>query len=331
MLKSVFDHPYRSDVCFICATPLNDTNQTEEHVFPKWLQERFNLWNQHLILLNDTDIKYKQLTIPCCFKCNNTQLSPLEKRISEATEKGFDAIKKIPRFDIFKWMAKIFLGMQYKELSLSINRRKPEYGNIITPEIIQHYTILHFWLQMNYSKNDPKFSPGSLWIFQCQEPKLIEHRFDLKDDATNGVLAIRLGKVAIVADFLENGVHQEINSEKTKKVSQFPLHPMQFDELTAITIYEAGLLGQKTEISFFENEDGSTTYAVEWWSTVKGNSAMRPWNPSDYAKVLSFYTGLPYEFVYQPPGKLRTWLHDPDQNLVYWEIGKPHPFAEKNT
>jgi len=35
-----------------------------EHVFAKWLQQDFNLWNQRMFLRNGTSIRYRQLTIP---------------------------------------------------------------------------------------------------------------------------------------------------------------------------------------------------------------------------------------------------------------------------
>ena len=57
--------------CFLCSAPLRAKNRSDEHVFPKWLLQRFNLWDLKLSLLNGTDISYKQLTIPCCKTCNH--------------------------------------------------------------------------------------------------------------------------------------------------------------------------------------------------------------------------------------------------------------------
>ncbi|CUP05012.1 Uncharacterised protein [Clostridium baratii] len=69
------------DKCFLCGEELNSNNSTVEHVFPKWLQHKFDLWNKKLILLNGSEIQYKNLTIPCCKNCNNNYLSnELEKK-----------------------------------------------------------------------------------------------------------------------------------------------------------------------------------------------------------------------------------------------------------
>src|SRR5262249_3025796 len=106
-LKAVLEHPYQKDTCFICACVLDDTNRTAEHVVPRWLQERFSLWNKRLFLLNGTSIPYRQLTIPCCFECNNQRLCPLENRISNAIATGYEAIRQLPPLDLFRWFAKI--------------------------------------------------------------------------------------------------------------------------------------------------------------------------------------------------------------------------------
>ena len=40
------------DHCFLCGVELTDAIRTDEHVFPKWMQRDFDLWNEELNLLN---------------------------------------------------------------------------------------------------------------------------------------------------------------------------------------------------------------------------------------------------------------------------------------
>jgi hypothetical protein len=87
--------------CFLCGKELNDENKSEEHIFPKWIQRRHNLWNQKLILFNNTSISYKNLLIPCCKECNGKYLSALENKIRRACENGFDAFIKLDEQYIF--------------------------------------------------------------------------------------------------------------------------------------------------------------------------------------------------------------------------------------
>jgi hypothetical protein len=39
------DHTYTRDKCFLCGCALDETNATAEHIIPKWLIRKFNLWN----------------------------------------------------------------------------------------------------------------------------------------------------------------------------------------------------------------------------------------------------------------------------------------------
>lgn len=68
----------------------------EEHIFPKWLQHRFDLWDTTLTPFNGTSIPYCYLTVTACQKCNNEHLKKIEDVIREAVLAGYDAVKKLP-------------------------------------------------------------------------------------------------------------------------------------------------------------------------------------------------------------------------------------------
>lgn len=80
--------PISRNHCFLCGTELHENNRSEEHVYPKWLQNKFNLWTQRLGLLNNTSILYKDLKVPCCKKCNLKMSSELEKPMEQAVSGG---------------------------------------------------------------------------------------------------------------------------------------------------------------------------------------------------------------------------------------------------
>jgi hypothetical protein len=46
------------------------------------------------------------------------------------------------------------------------------------------------------------------------------------------------------------------------------------------------------------------------------------WVEKDYAQLLSHYTGCPLEIAFLPPDKVKTWLYDPDGNLLYLDFDK---------
>lgn len=119
--------------CFLCAKKLNEKNRTLEHVFPKWLQHRHDLWNQKLILPNTTGIPYRLITIPCCKKCNGGYLSKLEKQIKAAFESGYDAVSALPKIRLYQWLQLFSYKLLYKDISLLADRRNPDLGTIFSP------------------------------------------------------------------------------------------------------------------------------------------------------------------------------------------------------
>lgn len=53
--KDDFDY----ERCFLCGRDFSTITRTDEHIFPKWLQHRFDLWNESLHLLNGSLITYR--------------------------------------------------------------------------------------------------------------------------------------------------------------------------------------------------------------------------------------------------------------------------------
>jgi hypothetical protein len=117
-----FDNPLQKmrldwEHCFLCGAELDPTKETEEHVVPKWLQRKFNLWNERLLLSNRTLIPYRQLKVPWCESCNGRGLSAVENKVRSAVESGYSELSRLDELSIFQWVAKIFYGLLFKDLS----------------------------------------------------------------------------------------------------------------------------------------------------------------------------------------------------------------------
>lgn len=325
LLKSTLEHPYKADVCFLCADPLEEGSYTEEHVFPKWLQSRFDLWDQELVLLNGTPIKYRNLKIPCCRSCNNELLSELENKIRIGFENGYDSFNKIDDFEVFLWIAKIFLGTIYKELFLFYDRKDESAGYILTNEFLKRYSILHFWLQFANRNDDKSFCPGSVFVLKSQVPINKKEQFDLIDDALNGVIYIRFGEIVVIADFLENGLHKKALEDELRKLQNIDLHPLQSKEFAIRIIYGAKLLNVQTDIKFMIFE-GKLIQKLEW-KAINNGELFSNWNQEEYSKYLSHYTQTPFDQVFVPPDKVRSLLYNPNGEYIHWEYGTEFPYG----
>lgn len=314
-LLSFLDHPYDPGYCFVCACELTHQNKTTEHVIPKWLQNRYDLHNCEVVLSNGTGIRYKQLVIECCHDCNNLLLSPLEKRVCAAFDAGWESVSRLDTTDILRWLAKLFLGILYKELFLASDRSDTASAPIGTKSVIKEYSILHFWLMMASSFFEG-YSPGSVWVLPAQVPNELASQFDLADCVEAGVIALRIGGTIVIADFMENGIHAELVEQELTQLQNIKLHPMQFRELVAQTVYRASLLCLKTTCNIEALKDGTIRFRATWRPALPSGELMLPGCNEKYAQFLSYYTGLPTDKL-MSNGMVRSWLADQDGKPLF--------------
>jgi len=137
------DRPLTRDHCFLCGVVLTDQNRTDEHVFPRWLQKDFELWDARLNLLNGTSIPYRQLKIPCCSDCNAGHLGALEQEVQLACRQGPGSFCSLDRSRIYQWLLKMFYGVMFQEVFLVLDRKDPDSGSILPREFFEEFNTCH--------------------------------------------------------------------------------------------------------------------------------------------------------------------------------------------
>lgn len=309
------DMAFTNDRCFLCGAYLKDGGK-EEHVFPKWLLNKYDLWNARIGLLNGTDIPYRQLTVPCCVQCNGEHLSQIEKAVAAAAEHGYDGFAELDEIVLFQWMAKIFYGLQFRELSLIANRCDPNAGTIITCEQLADYRFLHCLLQSirkPYKFEGPR--PWSMFIYQTHSYGDIRD-FDYHDAVVPCTFSIRLGNAGIIAALSDHGAIRAIGSQIMHSYCGHKLHPMQFQEIAAEVHYNAARLN-RTPTYFFitdeECENAVTRVLPLPLRTYSTKSLFNDWDQSMYAKVLWSYWkewGYDLDDIISSDGRIWSLLRD---------------------
>ena len=309
--------------CFLCAKHYDNVHLTSEHIIPRWAQKRFDLWDQRLTLLNRTEIPYRKLTVPCCEECNKYQLQPIEADISNAVSRGAEDARRLEYHTIFLWLAKIFYGILYREISLLLDQDANNNVTIASPELLREYEILLFLLQQARKKIKMSgFAPGSIFIFRCQAHIDRKLQWDFCDNARTMFMAIRMGEVGIIASLGDGGA-QLTYAEAYRELADLQLHPLQFRELCAQFSYRSTLA---TRTPKYITVEGMPHEVIQL--PLAGMSAMpyfRDWDDDVFARFLAFYTGYPYELVRPAPGKITTWLRDDSGRTRYMDI-KDFPY-----
>lgn len=314
LFNAVGNRNFGEDVCFLCGCELTGGNRTREHVIPLWAQQRFKLLDQRIILLNGTEIPYRQLTVPCCFECNNIHLKPIEDEMSEAVLIGPKAVESIGQNKLFIWLSKIFYGLLYKELFLQYERNNPQTNDTITdPEMLMEFQMLHYFLQSARTHMEfREFFPASIMVFETQQPLEPQLQWDFHDSLQYMFISCRMGNVGILASLMDGGANSYM-SHHLDYVKGLKLHPLQFRELVGMVHYKATLFNRTPKYMIVEGDP------IQVIQNPLGGFSTKPifndWESETYAHILSQFTGAPLEIIYNPPNHVMTWLRKADGSL----------------
>jgi hypothetical protein len=312
--------------CFLCGTELNATNRTEEHVIPRWLQREFGLWNKKLLLPNGTLIPYRQLKIPSCASCNGQGLSKLENKMRSSVEGEYAQLSRLDGLSIFQWVAKMFYGLLYKDLSLLWDRSDPTQGTVIDEELLRAIRNTHALLQ---SVNRPfefvSGQPFSILVLNVHE--LENDAYDFRDNFEAMTLAIRMGGVGIVAALQDHGLNEETYKPYVEDLAGDKVHPVQFDELYARVTYNCSRLNQVPWYWYTIPQDSEKLVQLVCLPLNENERSpvMRDWDQEEFAHQLAFHWakwGFEFEDVFFPPNRVATYMLESGEVLLLDPEGK---------
>ena len=300
---------YGMDFCFLCGVELAPDRNTDEHVIPRWIQDRYDLWDQKLTLLNRTTIFYRQLTIPCCFGCNNEYLGDIERQVQRACDAGREAVLALPRVTLFLWAGKILYGLLYREHLLSANRRAPEEGPIVPAELLEQFMLHHQFLQA--ARLPFEFFPhvpASIFVYETMTPS--DHRtgFDYWDEMQRLAISIRVGRVGIVACLQDGGAVEQCFGSHYQELAGLALHPMQFAEVTARIFYDLLRFNRVPKFVLMEG-NGQVKVMLNPLGGLSGKPLFEEGNIEEYARVLAHCSRLPLDSIHPQPDQVMSWLY----------------------
>lgn len=321
---------FSQENCFLCGEDISPNN-TQEHIFPKWLQKRYNLWNQTFYLLNGTELQYQRAKIPCCNSCNGNHLSQIENQISQAVRLGYEEFIKLDEDLVFYWAAKILYGLFFKELSLNVDRSNPVLGTITTPEIMERFKTLHLVLQgtRKLTQYEP-VKPYSLFIFRTQQNG-DPTDFDYMDDYHTQVYAMRMGDIGFVICLEDSSVQRELFRETYEKYKDKTLHPIQLREIFAKIHYKQTLANFAPKYLVIEGEESDSGGNRVVWVNQPSGELFDDWSMEMYGHYLAHYLAsfhLEFEDLFVPPNLVRTYLEDTEGDFL--DIPKEAIFKQRD-
>lgn len=292
-------HRYGRDVCFMCGAALTVSMETAEHVFPRWLQRRYDLWNRKLMLFNSTTIRYRELKINSCLDCNGTVLGPIETALSQATAAGPEALARLDERTLFHWLTKIHYGINFKERQLSADRQDRAGTEILSDDQIRYFRHLHLFLQSaRFPVVFENFTPWSIFRFAVDASDHPVKNFLYRDHLPSNVVSIRMGDIGIVASLLDNSVLRQKWGPTMDRIARQPIKDYQFLELSARLAYESTLILDERKYTILVSQAGLGVRVYRDPTTV----SVRGWDDKAYAQYLSEYWERDVGWLYGPKG-----------------------------
>lgn len=194
----------RGECCFICGADPSEKAFNDEHVLPRWLLAKHDLYDKKVTLPNGQQIRYAQYTIPCCSECNAFMGDKLEKPVQEILEGGHhsvaDYLNANGHWLFFVWLSLIFLKTHLKDrhLRFHLDRRLGEepIADLYAWEQLHH---IHCVARSFFTRGilEREVSGSFLTLHADTQPQY-EH-FDYRDVHDARTILLRSGETAFVA------------------------------------------------------------------------------------------------------------------------------------
>lgn len=281
--------------CFLCGGP--PTKGKGEHVVPRWLQKRFDLWDQKLTLLNGTRIPYRDIRVPACEGCNSRILGKTETYVSGLRGSSVSDWSHLQSFEVGRWLSKILIGILIKEASLLHDRSSPELGMIFPTEGVDELFLMHLlvqsWRKVIHFRSLHAAHPFTLYVYEIEQDDDFSN-FNMSTNLFGKSLCIRFGDLGL-AFVSDGGLQHEMATLGPYNLGFQKLHPVQFDELAARVHYKSALrdathlyIHSESPESFNFNQVRVTPYTD---IKLKDGSdrVFREWSLSELALVLENY------------------------------------------
>lgn len=307
---------FSKNFCFLSGEKLQSSEE-EITVFSQWLMQEYQLQDKPFKLLDESMVTYGQMKLPCSGKVKNQHIETLEAEIQKAFVSGYDSVIKLPELRIFQWIAKMVYGVLFNEIRTGMIQQKAKNEDFeLSQSLIHKFANLHLMMQSLNSRVVFEGSkPWSIRIFKLKSSKDL---FNYRDEINTLTFSLGMKDFGIIACLQDNGTNAVYHKEILSKISDKPLHPLQFEELCARFFYSNYLFNRLPEYNIMPTQEAVYVEAMP----LRGMSN-KPlfdfWQNKTYAQVLENFWkpwGILLFEILKDPENPRTYLLNNDQELI---------------
>ncbi len=301
---------FSGNLCFLSGEKLTSPEESIP-VFPVWLMQKFNLEDVPFKLLDESMSTYRSLQLPCSARVFEESIQPLEETIRAAFETGYAAVSQLDPLILFQWISKLVYGMLYNEIRIGIRQQHALGEEFTFSQALRHkFLNLHNMLQSLITPvvfEDPK--PWTIRVFSVENAP---ETFNYRDEINTLAFALRMNDFGIIACLQDNGVDGIYHRETLDLVGREPLHPIQFEEISAKFFYTAYLFNRLPEYTYLPTEEAVYVEPMPL-KGISNKPLFDFWQNKTYAQVLeNFWKPWGYTLfeILKDPENPKSFLRD---------------------
>lgn len=237
-INNFIEHICNGDTCFICGVERNDTTFNDEHIIPRWILKRYELFGKEITLPNGRMFRYGKYKIPCCQKCNSLLGDGIEKKISEGFNGSYD--DSVSFFNenknlVFIWMCLIYIKTHLKDRTFKYDfKSEKKIGDDYSWEGLHHIHCVARSIYTNVDIDESVY--GSMFIYPCVDLDFGD-AYDYSDLYGTGTILIRLGSLFIICVIGDSKLASRLMENRTCRITG-KLNFLQIRELYSRVTYE---------------------------------------------------------------------------------------------
>lgn len=282
----------RGHNCFICGADPAEVPFNDEHIVPRWVLRRFDLFEKEITLPTGERRKYGGYRIPCCEACNKLLGEQVETPVSLLLKGTFSEVQAglaepRNRERLFIWLSLLFLKTHLKDARVPVHKDR-RLGHAVIGDQYEWSLLHHIHAVARSPYTGANLMPdvvGSLQVFEIAG-SAAEERYDYVGFSNQQTLVVQIGAVGIVAVLTDCEAAQIAWSEKLAVVDR-PISNLQLREVGAMLACANANLKVRPEFGTF--------FADRSWLFIFARKPptfeMEPFDPEEFGHTLLFAVG----------------------------------------